>query len=403
MGTFGRSPRRARPPLPRRRRWPAVLAWSLWALAPLGLAATAWFDHLVRQAGRPELAQLGAGGATTALAAVSAATAGAVLAARRPAHPVGWLLLAFGLVPQALTSAADGYANYGLLARPGALPAAAHLGVLASATFVPGLGCIGFILLLTPTGSLPSARWRWWAWVAAALPLAFLLSWVGGVPGVDLDSPLQAVRNPFAVAALAGPLQAVYGTTSPATALTMVVAAGSLLVRFRRASGVERQQLRWLVLAAALAPAAVLLTAAGILAERLTLANWAAGLYLALLPLAIGASIARYRLYDLDRIISRTLAYALLTVLLGGGYARPPAPAARPRHPQRRAAHRGRPDDAAHQDSAVAAARPGTTGVEHGRRRRRGRTAAGSRKLAAGLGAPAAAPRPSRRCRPDWG
>ena len=321
MGTFGRSPRRARPPLPRRRRWPAVLAWSLWALAPLGLAATAWFDHLVRQAGRPELAQLGAGGATTALAAVSAATAGAVLAARRPAHPVGWLLLAFGLVPQALTSAADGYANYGLLARPGALPAAAHLGVLASATFVPGLGCIGFILLLTPTGSLPSARWRWWAWVAAALPLAFLLSWVGGVPGVDLDSPLQAVRNPFAVAALAGPLQAVYGTTSPATALTMVVAAGSLLVRFRRASGVERQQLRWLVLAAALAPAAVLLTAAGILAERLTLANWAAGLYLALLPLAIGASIARYRLYDLDRIISRTLAYALLTVLLGGGYA----------------------------------------------------------------------------------
>ncbi|HEX6677291.1 MAG TPA: hypothetical protein VF486_19970 [Actinomycetes bacterium] len=309
-------------PWPRRRRWPAALAWSSWALALLGLAAAAWLDHRLRHAGRPDLAQLDAGGVTTALAAVSAATAGAVLAARRPAHPVGWLLLGFGLIGQALTSAAEDYARYGLLVRPGALPAAAQLGVLASATFVPGLACIGFILLLTPTGSLPmGGGWRWWALVAAALPLAFMVSWVLGVPQVDPDSALRAFRNPFAIPALAGPLQAVYGTASPATAVAMVVAAGSLVVRFRRARGVERQQLRWLAFAAALAPPAVLLTAAGILANRLTLAGWAIGLYLALLPLAIGASIARYRLYDLDRIISRTLAYTLLTVLLGGGYA----------------------------------------------------------------------------------
>jgi peptidoglycan/LPS O-acetylase OafA/YrhL len=91
--------------------------------------------------------------------------------------------------------------------------------------------------------------------------------------------------------------------------------------RFRRARGVERQQLRWLTFAAAPAPLAVLVTAAGILTERLTVAGWAIGLYLALLPLAIGAAILRYRLYDIDRIISRTLAYALLTVLLGLGYA----------------------------------------------------------------------------------
>src|SRR6266536_2758567 len=86
-------------------RWPAGLAVALWALAMLSLAATAWFDHLVRQAGRPELVQLDAGGVTVVLATVSAATAGAVLASRRPGHPVGWLLLAFGLLPQALTSA----------------------------------------------------------------------------------------------------------------------------------------------------------------------------------------------------------------------------------------------------------------------------------------------------------
>jgi hypothetical protein len=252
---------------------------------------------------------------------VSAATAGAVLASRRPGHSVGWLLLAFGLLPQALTGAAEGYARYGLLARPGALPAADSLAALASVTFIPGLGLIGFILLLTPTGSLPSAGWRWWAWVAAAVPVAFLVSWLLGVPQLDPDEPLGAVRNPLAIRALADPLQAVYGVAAPATALTMVVAAVSLVLRFRRARGVERQQLRWLTVAAALAPLAVLVTAAGLVTEHLTVAGWAIGGYLALLPLAIAAAIARYRLYDLDRIISRTLAYGLLTVLLGLGYA----------------------------------------------------------------------------------
>jgi hypothetical protein len=306
---------------PGRRWWPGVLAWTLWALAMLGLAAAAWFDHLLRQAGRSELVQLDARGVTVVLGAVSAATAGAVLASRRPRHPVGWLLLAFGLVPQALSSAAEGYARYGLLAQPRTLPAADYLAALASVTFIPGLGLIGFILLLTPTGSLPSARWRWWAWVAAALPVAFLVSWLFGVPQLDPESPLHSVRNPFAIPALADPLRVVYGSTSPATALAVMVAAVSLVGRFRRARGVERQQLRWLTFAAALAPLAVLVTAAGILTEHLAVAGWAVGLYLALLPVAIGAAIARYRLYDLDRVISRTLAYGLLTVLLGLGYA----------------------------------------------------------------------------------
>ena len=263
------------------RLWPGALAWALWALAMLGLAATAWFDHLLRQAGRPDLIQLDAGGVTVVLGAVSAASAGAVLASRRPRHPVGWLLLAFGLVAQALTSAAEGYARYGFLARPGALPATSQVATLASATFIPGLGCVGFILLLTPTGSLPSssARWRWWAWVAAAVPAAFGVSWLLGVPQLDPDSPLHAVGNPFAIPALADRLRPVYGSASPATALTLVVAAGSLVLRFRRAGGLERQQLRWLTLAAALAPLAVVVAAAGIVTAHLAVAGWAAGLY----------------------------------------------------------------------------------------------------------------------------
>jgi hypothetical protein len=287
----------------------------------LGLVVTAWFDELLRQAGRPELAQLRGGGVAVVLSATSAATAGAVLASRRPGHPVGWLLLSFGLVPQALSGAAEAYARYGLLARPGTLPGAEQVATLASATFVPGLSLICFILLLTPTGSLPSPRWRWFARVAAALPVAFLAAWLLAVPQPDPESPLASVRNSFAIPGLAGVGMVVAGVASPAIALTMAGAAASLVGRFRRSRGSERQQLRWLALAAALAPPVVLVTAAAIVTNRLVLAGWAIGVYLALLPLAIGAAILRYRLYDLDRVISRTLAYGLLTVLLGGGYA----------------------------------------------------------------------------------
>jgi len=113
------------------------MAWALWTLAVFGLAATARFDQLLRQAGRPELAQLRGGGVAVILSAVSAATAGAVLASRRPGHPVGWLLLAFGLVPQALSGAAEGYARYGLLARPGTLPGAEQLATLPRPPLFP--------------------------------------------------------------------------------------------------------------------------------------------------------------------------------------------------------------------------------------------------------------------------
>jgi hypothetical protein len=108
----------------RPRWWPGVAAWALWALTMLSLPMTAWLDQLSRQAGRPELAQLS--GATVVgpvLALVSAATVGAVLASRRPRHPVGWLLLGFAVALAASGVIAASVA-YGLLARPGALPAA---------------------------------------------------------------------------------------------------------------------------------------------------------------------------------------------------------------------------------------------------------------------------------------
>jgi hypothetical protein len=103
--------------------------------------------------------------------------------------------------------------------------------------------------------------------------------------------------------------------------LTVLAGAASLVVRFRHARGVERQQLQWVALAAALTGLSILATAVLIAAGEVNLGAWVSVFGVAFLPLATGAAILRYRLYDVDRIVSRTLGYGLLTVLLGGGYA----------------------------------------------------------------------------------
>jgi hypothetical protein len=306
------------------RRWPAALAWALWALAMLSLGLNWWQDHLLRQAGRPDLAPLGAGVIGLVLASVSAATVGAVLASRRPRHPVGWLLLALGLSLNA-SGVASAYATYGLLARPGALPAARLVALYLPATVVTALTCLGFVLLLTPTGSLPSPRWRWWARATAAAPAVSLLA-ITLAPR-PFGQPYQATGNPLDLSGLSGALFVTYQLAFAVTNLAVVVGAASLVVRFRRARGTERQQLRWVALAAALALlgsvvlGSVVLLAAVAMGTSPDLLGWVAGIYFAILPLTIGAAILRYRLYDLDRIVSRTLAYGLLSVLLGGGYA----------------------------------------------------------------------------------
>jgi hypothetical protein len=297
----------------RPRWWPAGLAWALWALAMIGIAAATLLDHLLRQAGRADLALWTADAAGVVLAAVSAATVGAVLASRRPRHPVGWLLLGLALSVVA-AAMATGYASYGLLARPGALPAADWVAVYDEHAGFPMAGCLGFILLLTPTGSVPSPRWRWWAWATAAATLVAMVAWA--------PQPFQVYRsvaNPLATPA-ADQLLGVANVALAISIMAIPVGAWSLVVRFRRARGVERQQLRWLALAAALVAAGAVVIAVLVVAGVEAPVGWVFGVCLALVPLATGAAILRYRLYDLDRIISRTLAYGLLTVLLGLGY-----------------------------------------------------------------------------------
>ena len=287
----------------------ATLAWALWSLTLVAFALVGWLNDLLVEAGRPDLAIVTSDIPAFVLATLSATTVGALLASRRPGHPVGWLLLGLGL-PVALSGAATGYANYGLMARPGALPAADWAALYHGVSILAALAALQFVLLLTPTGSLPSPRWRWWARVAGGAALLALLTSLL----LPLDSPYQATPSPLAVPALAGLLRPINDAAWIVTALGLPVAAGSLLLRFRRARGVERQQLRWLVLAAALATAVVAATvlalALGLLAstgDEVAL-GWVSAVVLALMPLATGAAILRYRLYDLDRVVSRTVA-----------------------------------------------------------------------------------------------
>jgi hypothetical protein len=297
-------------------RWPAVLAWAVAGLTMLSLAPDLWLLSRMWLAGVEAAPPTIATVAPVVLVVVSAMTVGAVVASHRPRHPVGWLLLGVGL-GVAANVLVEPYVKYGLVVRPGSLPGARHLvGFLYSSFFV-ALCCAGFVLLLTPTGRLPSPRWRWWARVAAAAPVVTM---VGFAVQPDPLAP-DWYGNPLAVPALARVLLVPALAGIAVVALSLLVAAGSLVVRFRRARGVERLQLRWLALAAACASVllVVALVAGGLGRDPVVLASLA--LCLALLPLATGASILRYRLYDLDRIISRTVAWTLLTVLLGLGYA----------------------------------------------------------------------------------
>jgi hypothetical protein len=281
----------------------------------LGLAVVPWLDRLLRRAGRADLVQWDA---RPGVAAVSAATVGAVLASRRPRHPVGWLLLA-QTVSLIAAGAAAQYLAWGLLAPGGAFPASRHVALYYSAATGGGLILLGFVLLLTPTGRLPSPRWRWWARAMVAVPVVLLVV-VTLAPG-PVDPSRQVLGSPFDLHGLGGVLLAINRLALAFTTVAVVVCAGSLVIRFRFARGVERQQLRWVAVAAALMVPVAMVVLAGLALDATDVVTWAISAWLAGLPLAIGAAVLRYRLYDLDRIISRTLAYGLLTVLLGGGYA----------------------------------------------------------------------------------
>jgi signal transduction histidine kinase len=238
---------------------------------------------------------------------------GYLIAIKRPDNTIGWLLLGIGVV-FGLTAFADSYAGYAI--NTGADPAGGALaGAVNGPSWIPIVVLPAtFLPLLFPDGHLPSRRWRWFAWFMAisftVIALLILLS-----PGDMADSGYPGVQNPLGVEAL-GPI------LEPALAVIATIpigVAGSLLgliLRFRRSTGIERLQLRWLVTAVAIVAGlyvAALFLAWGrewVLLQNISIMSFG------LIPLAIGASVLRYRLFDLDLVINRAVLIGALAVFI---------------------------------------------------------------------------------------
>ena len=242
------------------------------------------------------------------------ATVGAIVASRRPENPVGWLLCLSGAAVST-SSFASQYAIYALLAEPGSLRAGEVMAWIAAWQLPIMNGLQVSYLLLFPTGRLPSRRWRPVAWLTVAfVPVGVILAAFS--PGAYLGS-LGPIRNPLGIEGFTSVYKRVFFTMAP---LLYAAAALSLFVRLRRSRGVERQQLKWFAYAvAAFALGIVLISIISVIDtppwfERAGVAFFTvASLGY---PIAIGIAILRYRLYDIDVIINRTLVYGSLTAML---------------------------------------------------------------------------------------
>jgi hypothetical protein len=248
-------------------------------------------------------------------------TVGAVVVSRQPRNRIGWLCCAAGLLGGLAAFSAE-YARYALGPRGGSLPGGLAMAWLNGwvGTFWAGLVFL-FLLLLFPTGRLPSRRWRPVAW-ACAVCVTVLCVQQAVMPG-----PLEASGqpNPLGIGSARAALEWSYALVTLCFVLLMLLCAGSVVGRFRRAGGVERQQLKWFAYGAG--QLAVLFALAlglpGVWNRwvSLTVSDVVFGISFALIPVTIGIAILRYRLYDIDRLIRRTLVYGLLTALLAAVYA----------------------------------------------------------------------------------
>ena len=291
----------------------AWLAWSLWvlsiALTVLALLLLAlnlshpnthiydyWFNN------------------TTIVITV---TVGAIVASRRPENPVGWLLCLSGVLVS-ISHFGSQYAIYALLAQPNSLPAGEAFAWIATWILPIMIGIEVFTFLLFPTGRLPSRRWRWLGWLTVAFVFVGVISGAFSPGPVDGLGPL---RNPLGIEGFTNSYKAVLYPVAP---VLYAAATLSVFVRLRRATGVARQQIKWFAYTAGATAIAIVLQIVTLAVEtpvwfeRAQFAMFtAAG---TATTISIGIAILKYRLYDIDVIINRTLVYGSLTAILAGVY-----------------------------------------------------------------------------------
>jgi hypothetical protein len=258
-------------------------------------------------------------------AAVTYPAAGWLIAARRAESPIGWILLAIGVMWGMGFSST--YADYTLKLHHH-LPGGALVASVGGAFWLPAIGVTGtFLLLLFPDGHLPGRRWSWVAWASAGSILT-ALAYLILRPGSLADAGYPGVQNPLGIEALRPVLGAGWVAILFVIAM-MVASAASLVVRYRRARGTERQQVKWLAAAAAgVAAVYAVVVPVGAYVDPssqdtpawLSAAQSISLLGFGLIPVAIVFAVLRYRLYEIDVIIRRTLVYAVLVALLAALY-----------------------------------------------------------------------------------
>ena len=252
------------------------------------------------------------------LVALGLLALGLLVAHGRPANPVGWII-AGTVVTAGLTDFVESYAVYALYTDPGSLPGGETMAWLSNWTFIPVLfAAPAMLFLLFPDGKLVSHRWRPVFWIVILTTLAAMTSAI--FQPVLNDPPFEGVVNPLGFA----PPQALLAPLSyigwPGMAASFLVAALAMILRLRRSRGLERQQLKWLAAAAAVLPLA---SVSGVVLYYLgyeSIAGFLAIFSIFPIFLAAGYAILRYRLYDIDLIINRTLVYGSLTATLVAGY-----------------------------------------------------------------------------------
>src|SRR5215472_3046169 len=292
----------------RARLWIRWLAWSLFGLAIALFAGFAILSFAGSSARGP---RIGAADVVVFVLFLAYAGVGALLSFRRAANPIGWLLISQGLLFE-FTAWSLGYAKHGLFARPGSLPGAAGMAWVAQWIWILEIFAVpALFFLLFPDGRLRSGRWRTAVWLVGAVSVAgFIASALA--PG-SLGGSMYSVRNPFGIQG-AGPALRLLGAVATGIGGAVFLAAvTSFIGRFREARGAERQQLKWLAYSAVLLLVSFavgdLLQALG-LPGSVTSKFWV--LPVALIPVAVGIAVLRYRLYDIDILISKTILFGAL-------------------------------------------------------------------------------------------
>jgi MFS family permease len=302
----------------RRMRWrpTAWLAWSVCAAALMLFGLSLLLVFLGWSTPLPKRWVSWQGQIITTAGFIGAPILGGLVASRRPENLYGWLWLGLGL-SASLLQLAGSYAAYALVVEPGSLPAPRTVGQVLGMAWGTGIILLPFLLLLFPTGRLPSQRWRPVAWIVLVAGAVLLISG----PFTPGNSGIGPFENPLGARGEVGEA-IVYISAAVVFAIfaAVVLSALSLVFRYRRAGGIERQQIKWFAYAAVLFGGSLVF--GGFLGQDLP------GIWDALfetvtfIPLyvAVGVAILRYRLYDIDVLINRTLVYGSLTVMLAAVY-----------------------------------------------------------------------------------